>query len=70
MNEKTRNRLTKDKIIEIIGRENFSETGATIKEMEAVFKQFNFQVRIVKLVNEVIYLYEPPYNNLLRNGEE
>ena len=37
MNEKNRNRLTRDKIIEIIGRGNFSKTGATIKEMEAVF---------------------------------
>ena len=74
-NEKTRNRLTRDKIIELIGRKNFSETGATIKEMEAVFKKFNIQVRIFNFVNEVINTYEPekkkpPYKNLLRNGEE
>ena len=59
MNEKTRNRLTRDKIIEIIGREKFSATGATIREMEAVFKKFNIQVRIFNFVNEVIYKYEP-----------
>ena len=45
MNERTRNRLTRDKIIEIIGRTDFMEVGATIQEMEAVFKQFNIQVR-------------------------
>ena len=63
MNEKTRNRLTRDKIIEIIGRENFSETGATIREMEAVFKKFNIQVRIFNFVNEIIYKYEPEKRN-------
>ena len=63
MNEKTRNRLTRDKIVELIGRENFSETGATIKEMEAVFKKFNIQVRIFNIVNEVIYIFEPEKGN-------
>ena len=30
MNERARNRLTRERVIEIIGRDNFSETGATI----------------------------------------
>ena len=63
MNERTRNRLTRENIIEIIGRENFSETGATITEMEAVFKKFSIQVRIFNFVNEVIYKYEPEKRN-------
>ena len=63
MNERTRNRLTRDKIIEIIGRNNFKEVGATIQEMEAVFKQCNIQVRIFKFVNELIYKYNPKIRN-------
>ena len=63
MNEKTRNRLTRYKIIEIIGRKNFSETDATIKEMEAVFKKLNIQVRIFNFVNEAIYKYGPEKRN-------
>ena len=63
MNERTRNRLTRDKIIEIIGRNDFKEVGATIQEMEAVFKQFNIQVRISNFVNELIYKYNPKIRN-------
>ena len=63
MNERTRNRLTRDKIIEIIGRDDFREVGATIREMETVFKQFNIQVRIFNFVNELIYNYNPEKRN-------
>ena len=63
MNKKTRNRLTRDKIIEIIGRDNFHETGASIQEMEAVFNAFNIQVRIFNFVNELVYKYEPARRN-------
>ena len=62
MNERTRNRLTRDRIIEIIG-DDFQEVGATIQEMEAAFKQFNFQVRIFNLVNELFYNYNPEKRN-------
>ena len=63
MNERTRNRLTRDKIIEIIGRDDFKEVGATIKEMEAIFMKFNIQVRIFHFVNELIYKYDPEKRN-------
>ena len=46
MNERTRNRLTRERVVEIIGRDNFSETGATIQEMGAVFKQLKIPCRI------------------------
>ena len=46
MNERNRNRLTKEKEIEIMGRDNFREAGATIQEMEAVCKQFEISCRI------------------------
>ena len=36
--EKNRNRLTREKKIEIIGRDNFHEKGASITEMEQIFK--------------------------------
>ena len=48
MNERTRNRLTRNKIIEAIGRDDFKDVGATIQEMKAVFKQFNIQERFFK----------------------
>lgn len=46
MNERTRNRLTREKVIEIIGRNDFHFKGASIQEMEAVFKAYGIQVRI------------------------
>ena len=52
MNEKTRNRLTRQKVIEIIGRDNFGEAGATIQEMEAVFKQLKIPCRIYDCCNK------------------
>jgi len=36
--EKNRNRLTREKVIEIIGRNNFHEKGVFIAEMEQIFK--------------------------------
>ena len=65
MNERTRNRLTRDKIIEIIGRNDFKEVGATIQEMAAVFKLFNIQVRIFNFVNELIYNYNPKKETII-----
>ena len=59
MNERTRNRLTRDKIIEIIGRDDSKEVGATIKEQEVVFIKLNIQVRVFNFVNELIYKYDP-----------
>ena len=63
MNPRTRNRLTREKIIEILGRDNFHEVGATILEMEPVFKMFNTQVRIFNFLNQIIYKYEPEKRN-------
>ena len=49
MGEKRKKRLTIEKISEIIGRDVFTEKGASIKEMEKVFIEFNIQVRIYSL---------------------
>ena len=63
MNERTRKRLTRDKVIEIIGRNDFHEKGASIQEMEAVFKAYGLQVRIYNLFTSSIYKYDPPKRN-------
>ena len=59
MGEKRKKRLTIEKISEIIGRDDFTEKGASIKEMEKVFIEFNIQVRIYSLFNTLIYKYDP-----------
>ena len=46
MNEKRKNRLTREKVLEIIGRHDIKEKGKTINEMEPVFKEFRISVRI------------------------
>ena len=63
MSEKTRNRLTREKVIEIIGRDNFHEKGASIAEMEQVFKQYRIQVRIFNFMNRLIYKHDPEKRN-------
>ena len=63
MNERTRNRLTREKVIETIGRDGFSQKGASIQEMEAVFKTYGLQVRIFDFLNKLIYKYDPPKRN-------
>ena len=63
MSEKKRNRLVKERISEIIGRDDFTEKGASIKEMEKVFIEFNIQVRILNYFNKLIYHYDPPVRN-------
>ena len=63
MSEKNRNRLTREKVIEIIGRGNFHEKGASIAEMEQVFKQYRIQVRIFDFMNRLIYKHDPEKRN-------
>ena len=63
MSERTRKRLTRDKVIEIIGRNDFHEKGASIQEMEAVFKAYGLQVRIYNIFTNLIYKYDPPKRN-------
>ena len=45
MNERTRKRLIRDKVIETLGRDDFSQKGASIQEMQKVFEEYNLQVR-------------------------
>ena len=55
MNERTRKRLTRDKVIEILGRDDFSQKGASIQEMQKVFEE---QVRAYNFFHIwFIYIY-------------
>ena len=63
MSEKTRKRLTRDKVIEIIGRDDFSERGASILEMHPVFQEYNLQVRVYDFFSHLVYKYDPPKRN-------
>ena len=44
VNEKTRTRLTVERIVENLGRNDFYTKGVSIQEMESVFIEFSIQV--------------------------
>jgi hypothetical protein len=41
MSEKSRKKLTRERIIEIIGKNDFNEKGVSITDMEKIFKEYN-----------------------------
>ena len=53
-----KNLTTEKKFIDIIGKDNFREEGASIKDMENVFKEYSIQVRIFDFFNKLIYKYD------------
>ena len=59
MSEKCRKRLTVDRIKEIIGKNDFDVMGASITDMEKVFKVYGIQVRIFNFCNQLIYKHDP-----------
>eukprot|EP00438_Fugacium_kawagutii_P006184 Skav207472 [mRNA] locus=scaffold3545:496284:499559:- [translate_table: standard] len=61
--KKPENRLTIERISQIIGRDNFTEKGASINEMAQVFKEFGIQARIFTFFNKPILKYDPPKRN-------
>ena len=65
MNEKTRKRLTVERIVEIPGTVEmiFNRKGASIQEMENVFIEFSAQVRIYSYLDASVYKYDPPKRN-------
>ena len=63
VNEKTRTRLTVERIVENLGRNDFYTKGASIQEMENVFIEFSIQVRICNYLNASVYKYDPPKRN-------
>ena len=58
MSEKTRKRLTIERIIEITGRQDFYENGLSINDMDKVFKEFKIPARIYNfLTNSFINIH-------------
>jgi hypothetical protein len=62
--DKQRYRLTREKLLQIIGRtEETIANGLTIQEMEPFFVKFRLQVRIFDACYNCIYEYDPPFRN-------
>ena len=59
MSNKKRNPLTKEKIMEIIGRKDILKNGATINEMDKVFKHFKIQARIFYFLTNIFTRTNP-----------
>ena len=57
--------LTREKVIEIINKteEEFKNNGASIREMEKVFKQFNIKARIydISINSKLIHRHDPDF---------
>ena len=71
--------LTRDKILEIINKsdENFKKHGASIMQMDAVFKQFDIKARMYDIDSKCIYKHDPKdfssrkiltFNGLVKNS--
>ena len=46
MSERTKKKLTAERIIELIDKKDFYEKGTSITDMQKVFEEYNIQVRI------------------------
>ena len=53
--------LSREKVLELIkmSDDEYIEKGATINQMENVFKHFNIPVRLYNFRNEIIYRHDP-----------
>ena len=74
-----KNNLTRERILEIINKsdEDFKKHGASINQMNAVFKQFNIKARIYDIDSKLIYKHDPKdydsrtlitFNGLVKNS--
>ena len=56
--------LTREKVIDIINKteEEFKTNGASIRELEKVFKQFYIKARIYDIDCKLIYSHDPEDN--------
>ena len=52
--------LTREKVIQIINKtdEEFKKDGASIREREKVFKEFNIKARICDIDSKLIYSHD------------
>ena len=71
--------MTREKILQIINKsdEDFKRWGASITQMNNVFKEFNIQARIYDIDSNLIYKHDPvnfncknyiTFNGLVKNG--
>ena len=53
--------LSREKVLELLGvdEEEFIEKGASINEMDVVFKHYNMPVRLYNFNNQIIYRHDP-----------
>ena len=65
MNEKRRDKLTKQRMLELINKteDDFKTNGASINDMEKVFIHFKMPVRIYDFCQKLIYAYTPEINS-------
>ena len=59
MDDRRRKRLSVDRIIEITGRDDFYSKGASISDMDKVFREFNIPARIYDQFLNPIYRHDP-----------
>ena len=59
MDDRRRNRLTVNRIMEITGREDFYSNGASISDMDKVFREFNIPARIYDQFVNLISRHDP-----------
>ena len=59
MDDRRRNRLTVNRIMEITGRDDFYSKGASISDMDKVFREFNIPARIYDQLLNLIYRHDP-----------
>ena len=59
--QKNTKTLTRDKVLELLNmtEDEFINTGATINQMDKVFKFFNILVRLYNFTGSLIYEYNP-----------
>ena len=59
--QKSTKTLTRDKVLELLDmtKEEFINTGATVNQMDKVFKFFNIPVRLYNFTGALIYEYNP-----------
>ena len=59
MDDRRRNRLTVNRIMEITGREDFYSKGASISDMDKVLEEFNIPARIYDQFLNLVYRHDP-----------
>ena len=54
-----------EKVLELIGKteEEFNSSGASMNDMEKVFKEYSISARLFDCMNNMIYCYDPPTKN-------